>query len=50
VLPGKEVAATLQVVDRETKEAEAKKVVVQGEEAVANEKAAAAKVSRVGCV
>lgn len=37
------------IVDRETKEAEAKKVVVQGEEAVANEKAAAAKAIKDEC-
>ncbi|KAL6759980.1 dynein heavy chain 6 [Haematococcus lacustris] len=46
---GKEVAATLVVVDKETQEAEAKKVVVQGEEAVANEKAAAAKTIKDEC-
>ena len=35
--------------DRQTQEAEAKKVVVQGEEAVANEKAAAAKAIKDEC-
>lgn len=43
-----QVAETLVVVNEETREAEAKKVVVQGEEAAANEKAAAAKAIKVG--
>ena len=34
--------------NRETTEAESKKEVVQGEEAIANEKAAAAKAIKVG--
>eukprot|EP00955_Chlamydomonas_euryale_P101952 365382-Chlamydomonas_euryale.AAC.3 len=46
---GKEVAETLVVVARETAEAEAKKEVVMGEEAVANEKAAAAKAIKDEC-
>lgn len=45
---GKEVVETLKVVDAETREAEAKKVVVLGEEAVANEKAASSKAIKVG--
>lgn len=44
---GKEVVETLKVVDAETKEAEAKKVVVLGEEAIANEKAASSKAIKV---
>jgi hypothetical protein len=40
---GKEVEETLKVVDAQTKEAAAKKEVVEGEEAIASEKAAAAK-------
>lgn len=48
VATGKEVAATLEVVDKETREAEAVQKVVQGEEAIANEKAAASKVIKVG--
>jgi hypothetical protein len=43
-----QVAETLVVVNEETREAEAKKLVVQGEEAAANEKAAAAKAIKVG--
>ncbi|KAG2430891.1 hypothetical protein HXX76_009864 [Chlamydomonas incerta] len=46
---GKEVEETLKIVDKQTQEAEAKKVVVQGEEAVANEKAAAAKAIKDEC-
>jgi hypothetical protein len=46
---GKEVEETLLVVDKETKEAAAQKQVVQGEEAVAAEKAAAAKAIKVSC-
>ncbi len=38
-----------QIVDQQTQEAEAKKVVVVGEEAVANEKAAAAKAIKDEC-
>lgn len=45
---GKEVAETLKVVDHETREAEAKKTVVLGEEAIANEKAGVAKAIKVG--
>lgn len=41
---GKEVEKTLEVVNTETAEAETKRKIVQGEEAVANEKAAAAKL------
>lgn len=41
---GKEVEQTLKVVNTETAEAESKRKVVQGEEAVANDKAAAAKL------
>jgi dynein heavy chain len=40
---GKEVEDTLRVVDAQTKGAAAKKEVVEGEEAIASEKAAAAK-------
>ncbi|EFJ50020.1 dynein heavy chain 6 [Volvox carteri f. nagariensis] len=46
---GKEVEETLKIVDRQTQEAEAKKVVVVGEEAVANEKAASAKAIKDEC-
>ncbi|MEW5317509.1 MAG: hypothetical protein WDW38_008798 [Sanguina aurantia] len=46
---GKEVVETLKVVDAETREAEAKKVVVLGEEAVANEKAASSKAIKDEC-
>lgn len=46
---GKEVEETLKVVASETKEAEAKKVVVMGEEAIANEKAASAKAIKDEC-
>jgi dynein heavy chain len=44
---GKEVEETLRVVDAQTKEAAAKKEVVEGEEAIASEKAAAAKAIKV---
>jgi hypothetical protein len=44
---GKEVEETLRIVDKQTTEAAAQKLVVQGEEAVAAEKAAAAKAIKV---
>lgn len=44
---GKEVEETLVIVNKETKEAEEKRKVVQGEEAIANEKATAAKAIKV---
>lgn len=44
-----QVAETLIVVDVETKEAEAKKVVVSSEEAIANEKATSAKAIKDEC-
>lgn len=44
---GKEVEETLRVVDEQTKEAAAKKEIVEGEEAIASEKAAAAKAIKV---
>ena len=44
-----EVAETLTVVDRETAEAESKKKVVESEEAIANEKAQAAKAIKDEC-
>eukprot|EP00878_Enallax_costatus_P031925 GHUV01034994.1.p1 GENE.GHUV01034994.1~~GHUV01034994.1.p1 ORF type:complete len:506 (+),score=169.08 GHUV01034994.1:358-1875(+) len=46
---GKEVEETLRVVDAQTKEAAAKKEVVEGEEAIAAEKAAAAKAIKDEC-
>ena len=46
---GKQVEETLIVVDKETKEATAKKTVVQGEEAAANEKAVIAKAIKDEC-
>jgi hypothetical protein len=46
-LAGKEVEETLHVVDAQTREAAAKKQVVEGEEAIASEKAAAAKAIKV---
>jgi dynein heavy chain len=46
---GKEVEETLRIVDAQTQEAAAKKQVVEGEEAIASEKAAAAKAIKVGC-
>uniref|UniRef100_A0A383V949 AAA+ ATPase domain-containing protein n=1 Tax=Tetradesmus obliquus TaxID=3088 RepID=A0A383V949_TETOB len=46
---GKEVEETLRVVDAQTKEAAAKKEVVEGEEAIASEKAAAAKAIKDEC-
>ncbi|KAG1667277.1 hypothetical protein FOA52_012566 [Chlamydomonas sp. UWO 241] len=49
IVAGKEVAETLTVVARETVEATAKKEVVLGEEAIANEKAAAAKEIKDEC-
>lgn len=47
VRAGKEVEETLRVVDAQTKEAAAKKQVVEGEEAIAADKAAAAKAIKV---
>lgn len=47
---GKEVKETLIVVNSETLEAEKKRTAVQGEEAIANEKAAAAKLIKVRVV
>lgn len=44
---GKEVEDTLRIVDAQTQEASAKKQVVEGEEAIASEKAAAAKAIKV---
>jgi hypothetical protein len=44
---GKEVEDTLRIVDAQTQEAAAKKQVVEGEEAIASEKAAAAKAIKV---
>jgi hypothetical protein len=44
---GKEVEETLRVVDAQTKEAAGKKEVVEGEEGIASEKAAAAKAIKV---
>jgi hypothetical protein len=44
---GKEVEETLRIVDAQTQEAAAKKQVVEGEEAIASEKAAAAKAIKV---
>jgi hypothetical protein len=44
---GKEVEETLHIVDAQTQEAAAKKQVVEGEEAIASEKAAAAKAIKV---
>jgi len=44
---GKEVEETLRIVDAQTQEAAAKKKVVEGEEAIASEKAAAAKAIKV---
>lgn len=46
---GKEVEETLHIVDAQTQEAAAKKQVVEGEEAIASEKAAAAKAIKVRC-
>ena len=46
-LTGKEVEETLRIVDKQTTEAAAQKLIVQGEEAVAAEKAAAAKAIKV---
>lgn len=40
---------TLRIVDAQTQEAAAKKQVVEGEEAIASEKAAAAKAIKVRC-
>lgn len=47
VCAGKEVEETLRIVDAQSKEAAAKKQVVEGEEAIASEKAAAAKAIKV---
>lgn len=47
---GNEVKQTLIVVNSETLEAEKKRTVVQGEEAIANEKAAAAKLIKVSMI
>jgi hypothetical protein len=44
---GKEVEDTLRIVNAQTQEAAAKKQVVEGEEAIASEKAAAAKAIKV---
>ena len=49
IATGKEVEETLAIVARESEEAEKKRTVVQGEEAIASEKAAAAKTIKDEC-